>query len=72
MLSATGFGTVKNFPGNDYLLRVLAPGAPVCVARGGDLTAEHVYRNHSSGVPHVADVQNKCLLGHCAQECPGA
>ena len=28
------FGTVKNFPRVDQLLRVLAPGSPVCVARG--------------------------------------
>ena len=28
------FGTVRNFPRVDQLLRVLAPGSPVCVARG--------------------------------------
>ena len=50
------FGTVKNFPRVEQLLRVLAPGSPVCVARGGNLTAELAYGNRPSVAPHVVAV----------------
>ena len=50
------FGTIKNFPRVDQLLRVLAPGSLVCVARGGNLTAELAYGNHLSVVPHAVAV----------------
>ena len=45
-------GTAKKFPGVEQLLRVFAPGSPVCVARGGNLTAELAYGNHPSVAPH--------------------
>ena len=54
------FGTVKKFPGVTLLI-VLAPGSPVCVARGGYPTAEHAYANHPSVAPHAVVVhQNIC------------
>ena len=58
------FGTVKNFPrvGQlrvDQLLRVLAPGSPVCVARGGSLPAELAYGNHPSVAPDAVVVPQK-------------
>ena len=53
------FGTVKKFPRVDQLLRVLAPGSPVCVARRGNLTAELAYGNHPSVAPHAVDVHQK-------------
>ena len=37
------FGAVKKFPAIRQLLHVLSPGAPVGVARGGDLHAELAY-----------------------------
>ena len=51
------FGIVKNFPRVDQLLRVLAPGSPVCVARGGNLTADLAYGNHPVVAPHAVGVQ---------------
>ena len=51
--------TVKNFARVDQLLRVLAPGFPVCVARGGNLTAELAYGNHPSVAPHAVAVHQK-------------
>ena len=56
------FSTVKIFPGITSLLRVVAPGALVCVARGGNLTAELAYGNHRSVVPQVADVHGRALV----------
>ena len=53
------FGTVKNFPRVDQLLRVLAPGSPVCVARGGNLTAELAYGNHPSVAPRAVAVHQR-------------
>ena len=50
--------TVKNFARVDQLLRVLAPGSPVCVARGGNLTAELAYGNHPSVAPHAVAVRH--------------
>ena len=51
----------RNFPRVDQLLRVLAPGSPLCVARGGNLTAELAYGNHPSVAPHAIVVhQNIC------------
>ena len=47
------FVTVKNFPRVDQLLRVLAPGSTVCVARGGNLTAELAYGNTTRASPFV-------------------
>ena len=60
------FGTVKNFPRVDQLLRVLAPGSPVCVARGGNLTAELACGNHPSVAPHAVAVHQKICadVGH--------
>ena len=49
-------GTGKNFPRVNQLLRVLAPSTPVCVARGGNLTAELAYVNHQSVAPHAVAV----------------
>ena len=40
------FGSVKQFPSISLLLCVLAPGKPVGVPGGGDLTAEIAYGNH--------------------------
>ena len=55
------FSTVKKFPGVERLLRVFAPGSPVCAARGGNLTAELAYGNHPSvAPPAVAVHQNTC------------
>ena len=55
------FGTVKNFPCISLLLRVLAPGAPVSVARGGDFTTDLAYGNHSVvAMRAVAIHQNRC------------
>ena len=53
------FGIVNIFPEVVPLLCVVAPDAPVCVARGWDLAAELAYGNHPSIVPHVADVHKK-------------
>ena len=53
------FGTVKKFPRVDQLLRVLAPGSPVCVARRGNLTAELASGNHQSVAPHAGAVHQK-------------
>ena len=50
------FGTVKKFSRVDQLLRVLAPGSPMCVARGGNLTAELAYGNHPSVAPNAVAV----------------
>ena len=38
---------------------MVAPGAPACVARAGDFTAEVTYGTHPAVVPHVADVHKK-------------
>ena len=56
------FGTVKNFPRVDQLLRVLAPASPVCVARGGNLTVELAYGNHPSVAPHAAAVNQTIFV----------
>ena len=53
------FGTVKNFPRADQLLRVLARGFPVCVAWGSNLTAELAYGNQPSVAPHAVAVHQK-------------
>ena len=53
------FGVVKKFPEVSTLLRVLSPGAPVCVERGGDLTAELAYGNHPSVVSHEGAIHDK-------------
>ena len=57
------FGSVKNFPRIDQLLRVLELGSPVCVARGGSLTAELAYGNHPSVAPHAVAVHQKICAG---------
>ena len=53
------FGNVKKFAGGEQLLRVLVQGSPVCVARGGNLTAELARGNHPSVAPHAVAVQQK-------------
>ena len=50
------FGNVKKFPDVEQLLRVLVPVSPVCVARGGNLTAELAYGYHTSVAPHAVVV----------------
>ena len=49
-------GTVKNFPRVDQLLRVRAPGSPVCVARRVNLTAELASVRRLSVAPHTVAV----------------
>ena len=46
------FGSVKQFPSISVRLRVLAPGAPVGVSGGGDLTAKIAYGNHPRIAQH--------------------
>lgn len=50
------FGSIQRFPCMAQLLRVLVPNALVCVARGGDLTAELAYGNHTGVAPHAVVV----------------
>ena len=55
------FVTIKRFPAINQLLRVLSPGLPVCVARGGDLPTKLDYGNHPSALPHaVASLEKVC------------
>ena len=49
----------QEIPPISVLLRVLSPGSPVCVARGGDLSSELAYGNHPSVAPHDAIVHDK-------------
>ena len=56
------FGPVKKFPGVEPLLRVLAPGSPVCVVRGGNLTAELADGDHPSVAPHAVAVHQRFVL----------
>ena len=53
------FGSVKKFPFTPLLLRVLAPGAPVGVSGGGDLTAELAYGNHPGIAQHDVAIHKK-------------
>ena len=53
------FGAVKKFPAIRQLLRVLSPGAPVGVTRGGDLHAELAYGNHPSVASHELAIHKK-------------
>ena len=53
------FGAIKKFPSISLLLRVLAPGAPVGVARGGDLTTELAYGNHPDVATHAVAIHQK-------------
>ena len=57
------FGSVKQFPSISLLLRVLAPGAPVGVSGGGDLTAEIAYGNHPGIAQHDVAIHKKDLRG---------
>ena len=43
----------------NQLLRVLSPGSPVCVDRGGDLTTELDCGNHPSALPHAVAILDK-------------
>ena len=54
---------VKKLPGVEQLLRVLVPGSPVCVARGGNLTAELAYGNHPNVAPHAVAVHQEIRAG---------
>ena len=53
------FGSVKKFPSTSLRLRVLAPGAPVAVSGGGDLTAERAYGNHPGIAQHDVAIHKK-------------
>ena len=53
------FGAIKKFPAIRQLLHVLSPGAPVGVARGGDLHAELAYGNHPSVASHELAIHKK-------------
>ena len=52
-------GSVKQFPSIYFLLRVLAPGAPVGVSEGGELTAEIAYGNHPGIALHDVAIHKK-------------
>ena len=53
------FGSVKKFSSISSLLRVLAPGAPVGVSGGGDLTAEIAYGNQPGIAQHDVAIHEK-------------
>ena len=53
------FESVKQFPSVSLLLRVLAPGAPVGVSGGGNLTAEVAGGNHPGIAQHDVTIQEK-------------
>ena len=53
------FGTIKRFPAINQLRRLLSPGSPVCVDRGGELNTEPDYGNHPSALPHAAAILEK-------------
>ena len=53
------FGSVKQFPSISLLLRVLAPGAPVGVSGGEDLTTEIAYGNHPGIAQHDVAIHKK-------------
>ena len=59
------FGTVQNFLRVDQLLRFLAPGSPVCVARRGYLTAQRAYGNYPSVAPHAVAVHRNLCSDVC-------
>lgn len=42
------FGTIKEFPEIDILMKIVSEGAPVVVAGNGDLKAAVAYGNHTS------------------------
>ena len=65
------FGAVKKFPAIRQLLHVLSPGAPVGVARGGDLHAELAYGNHPSVASHELAIHKKSVFRRRARACPG-
>ena len=53
------FGPVKQFPFISLLLHVLAPGEPVGVSGGGDLTAAIAYGNHPRSAQHDVAIHKK-------------
>ena len=52
-------GSVNQFPSISLLLRVLAPGAPVGVSGGGDLTSEIAYGNHLGIAQHDVEIHKR-------------
>ena len=52
-------GTIKRFPAITQLLRVLSPGSPVCVHRGGNLPTDLDYGSHPSALPPEGAILEK-------------
>lgn len=55
------FGSMKRFPQEQVLLRMLSPGVPVNVKPGGHLQAEIDYGNHPSTEGHADTIRAKVV-----------